>query len=393
MKKELSDKIFLLAFITFLLLVILARPIAAGNISDPENTESENSATEKTETDLSLANCSGFSHDIVRPSDQTSEIVESTNGSLNEEALAQLVLGISVEDLVEMFCEPVRIDPTPFGYEWYIYSRDYYNYFQVGVRDGEVVMIYSNSPNWTFKDYYIGMELADLLATNQVEEFFDIEAADRSLSTNPVQEYESGDIDIVIQPFAVKSSDYDTFVQFFIDINDGDKLTSMLIGDADSTIATGVFGSHFIGQEDELNPYQITAAERKEVELANGYQMFDLLNAIRVREGLDALNWHEKLSEVARSHSIDMAENDFMGHNSPTTGGPGDRIVEAGIDFNSYSENLAFRVNNSIYAHEVLLNSPMGHRENRLQSSHTHIGAGTFADEYYTEKFLQLLDY
>lgn len=371
----------------------------AGDSDAPDNQENISGSAAEGESDidtdfarLPTSDCSGFSHDIVRPSGQTAGN-SSGDGTLNQEALDYLRLGMSVQELVHIFCEPVRVDPTPYGYEWYIYSRDYYNYFQVGVRDEEVVMIYTNSPNWTFKDYHIGMSLAELLEITTVEGFFDIVASDRSTPVNSVREYENGDIDIVFQPFALRSNEYDTFVHFFNDINDNDIITSMLIGDADSTIATGTYGSHYIGEEDYLNPYQITSAEREAVEVANGYQVFDLLNAVRVREGLEPLNWHDDLSKVARAHSEDMAENDFTAHDSPTTGSPLDRIQAAGIEYDSYGENLAFRTNNSIFAHELLMNSPTGHRETRLRSHYTHIGAGVYLDNYYTEKFLYLANY
>lgn len=83
-----------------------------------------------------------------------------------------------------------------------------------------------------------------------------------------------------------------------------------------------------------------------------------------------------------------MYYNDFFAHDSPTTGSPGDRINTAGIEYDSWGENLTSDFNSFIFAHEVLMNSPYGHWESRLRENYTHIGAVVYQNKYYTEKFL-----
>jgi uncharacterized protein YkwD len=46
-------------------------------------------------------------------------------------------------------------------------------------------------------------------------------------------------------------------------------------------------------------------------------RIHDLINLKRAQSGLRALDWEEKLSEVARYHSQDMADRDYFDHLSP----------------------------------------------------------------------------
>ncbi|MBW2734938.1 MAG: hypothetical protein JRH20_21350, partial [Deltaproteobacteria bacterium] len=60
-------------------------------------------------------------------------------------------------------------------------------------------------------------------------------------------------------------------------------------------------------------------------------RLFDLTNAFRRRRGLASLRADAKLSAVARAHCEDMRGGGFVGHRSPGSGSPGDRIKRAGI--------------------------------------------------------------
>src|SRR5262249_43226099 len=55
-------------------------------------------------------------------------------------------------------------------------------------------------------------------------------------------------------------------------------------------------------------------------------RLLELINADRKRQGLAEIAAHDALARVARAHSEDMAAHDFVGHTSPTTGNPEDRI-------------------------------------------------------------------
>ena len=103
-------------------------------------------------------------------------------------------------------------------------------------------------------------------------------------------------------------------------------------------------------------------------------RLFELVNAERVKAGLDALTFDPGLSAVALKHSEDMRANDFVAHVSPTAGTSEERLLEAGIITDRASENVG-----KGYApdeiHEGFMNSP-GHRAAILRPDVTHVGIG-----------------
>lgn len=103
-------------------------------------------------------------------------------------------------------------------------------------------------------------------------------------------------------------------------------------------------------------------------------QMFDLINKERENHQKPPYEYDEALAAVARAHSADMLENQFLDHESPRTGRVGRRIAAAKIRVMACGENIA--MNRSIEeAHANLMKSP-GHRLNILRDIFTHCGVG-----------------
>jgi uncharacterized protein YkwD len=103
-------------------------------------------------------------------------------------------------------------------------------------------------------------------------------------------------------------------------------------------------------------------------------QIFELVNRERREFGVPPVAWDEKAASVARAHSKDMLDHDFVGHVSETTGGPSDRARAAGLASPLLLENVAF-AHSADEAHAGLMNSP-GHRANILNGEVTHVGIG-----------------
>jgi uncharacterized protein YkwD len=101
---------------------------------------------------------------------------------------------------------------------------------------------------------------------------------------------------------------------------------------------------------------------------------FELLNADRKHFELPTLILDRELSQVARSHSVDMRDNNFFGHLSINTGSPGDRMAAAGYRASTHAENVA--KGSSIHGAEQGLLKSLGHRRNILNPRFTHVGIG-----------------
>lgn len=120
------------------------------------------------------------------------------------------------------------------------------------------------------------------------------------------------------------------------------------------------------GDQDETDVSVATRIEMRIHEEVNDY---------RQANGLDPLVFDDELAAVARAHSQDMNDRDYLSHVSPDGDGPGDRLDDAGIDCNAWAENIALEYDPSFseddadsVAESIVagwISSP-GHRQNIL---------------------------
>jgi uncharacterized protein YkwD len=103
-------------------------------------------------------------------------------------------------------------------------------------------------------------------------------------------------------------------------------------------------------------------------------RMLGIVNQDRRSARLRPLTLDKRLADVARAHSQDMADHDFVGHVSPTTGNALDRVRRVGIQPTLLLENVG-RAYSPEEAESGLMMSP-GHRANLLDGRVTRIGIG-----------------
>ncbi len=103
-------------------------------------------------------------------------------------------------------------------------------------------------------------------------------------------------------------------------------------------------------------------------------ELIELVNRDRARAGLPALVADPRLTAIARAHSQDMADHDFVGHVSPRTGTAMDRVRRAGLRPELVLENVG-RAYGAAEAESGFLASP-GHRGNLLDPKARRLGVG-----------------
>ena len=70
---------------------------------------------------------------------------------------------------------------------------------------------------------------------------------------------------------------------------------------------------------------------------------FELMNAQRIANGLQSLQWDEQIIALARTHSQSMAEGKYFSHKDPSGGYIDSRASKLGIfNWMSIGENIAF---------------------------------------------------
>ncbi len=117
-------------------------------------------------------------------------------------------------------------------------------------------------------------------------------------------------------------------------------------------------------------------------------EMLDLVKKKKKKNGLNRLELDQKLRNVARIKSKDIADNDYFDHTSPSYGDPFEMMDGFGIEYTQAAENLAGHQSVKL-AHEGLMES-QGHRENILREGLTHIGIGVQRDDKYLFIFTQM---
>jgi uncharacterized protein YkwD len=103
-------------------------------------------------------------------------------------------------------------------------------------------------------------------------------------------------------------------------------------------------------------------------------QMLALINRDRQRAGVQPVTADDKLMAVARAHTRDMVDNDFVGHVSPRTGTAMDRVHRAGLTPTFVSENVG-RGYTAEEAEQGFMASP-GHRANLVDPRPRRVGIG-----------------
>lgn len=272
-------------------------------------------------------------------------------------------IGDTEADVIAKLGEPARKDASEYGFQWYIYNEDYMRYAQVGIQQDRVVGLYTNGSEWSSSE---GITLGKSLKSVRTEygeplafilkgntRFFFIEGSDKT------------------EPTYLLDGSY---VTFFIDQHDQDKVTAVQLIEQTTEVAM----QSFYGQpSDEL---------RSSFEL----QLLDLANAIRARFDKKELAWNGSVANLARDHSRDMADQQYFSHTNKEGLTPFDRLEAAGLDYRYASENISAGQSSAIFAHEGWMNS-QGHRDNILSEKPTQLGVGAHMggsmDIYYTQNF------
>ncbi|PKR78428.1 hypothetical protein CEY16_01335 [Halalkalibacillus sediminis] len=177
-------------------------------------------------------------------------------------------------------------------------------------------------------------------------------------------------------------------------------------GDGGNIFQNGERGFGFNGDEFDLNDdnqpendedtdQQEDTAERsnENVEQASGViqEVIRLTNVERQKNGLSEVEMDQQLTDVAQRKSVDMADNNYFSHQSPTYGSPFDMLDQFGVDYTVASENIAAGQRTAQAVVRGWMNSE-GHRKNILNDSVTHIGVGYeqggSMGTYWTQMFI-----
>ncbi|MBM7703344.1 CAP domain-containing protein [Metabacillus iocasae] len=315
---------------------------------------------------------------------EPSEVKPPSNELQSEEALSVKgdnenivsLVGKSPEEIIGLFGEPTRIDPSAYGYDWWVYHESPEAYFQIGVLENEIVTVYAIGQHMNTTPFVIGADRKELMSEfslqKEVEfsyegDFYKFELSDEDVKTRPLLKYD------------------DVFVQLYFDDFLG-TVSSIRVMNEETLIKQRPYSLTYRGSLYDTPP--LSKEEWSQIEKGTAQQILDITNVIRKRHHLDLLTWHEEVSSVAYGHSKDMSDNQYFSHVSPTKGDLGDRLKKGNVQFLSAGENIASQYQDGIAAVEGWLNSE-GHRKALLNKDFTSLGVGVY-EKYYTQNFIEI---
>lgn len=263
--------------------------------------------------------------------------------------LSGIQLGDREAKVIQQLGQPDRKDPSPSSMVWYIYNQDYKKYAQIGIENGVVTALFSNSSSWTY-----GSTEGLAAIASQASTLWD----SKSSYLKYVKHY---------QPKGYS-------VSLYIDSLSNNKPVGLLI------------------ENNNTHTNNRTLSDQ----VKSGYekQLVDLANMFRAEYGLNPLSWNEAAATAARQHSHDMAKRNFFAHTNPDGETVIDRLAANGLSrFRALGENIAAGYDTAIEAHYGWVNSK-GHRKNLLNADYTTLGAGVASglssssyNIYYTQNF------
>lgn len=298
------------------------------------------------------------------------------NLAMPKEGLS-LLIGKTAQELEKELGKPQRIDPSAYGYDWYIYNHDVCHYVQVGVDQNHVTAVYAIGDDLNVAPFEIGQSIEEVLNIQSVVKNVDIH-----INGNYYQ-MKLKNSDIYLCPLFKMGGIY---VQLYFDRFTGE-LSSVRYLDAMTLIKQRPY--ELVCQGDLLNAPKLTPALRKNAESAAAMEIFDLTNVLRKRYGKKPLQWDNKTAAVALEHSVEMYKSKKRSHVLKKYGSLSTRLKAVNIHFLSAGENTAENYPDGPAVVAGWLNSK-SHRAFLLNKYFTHVGAGVYQNGY-TEVFLQKL--
>ncbi|MFE8703668.1 CAP domain-containing protein [Cytobacillus sp. FJAT-54145] len=127
------------------------------------------------------------------------------------------------------------------------------------------------------------------------------------------------------------------------------------------------------GEKINVPIMEYTESPKESNQITN--ELLRLTNEKRKNSGLTPLTLDESLCKAAEKKALDMKQNEYVAHTSPTYGNPTVMLKDLNIPFQFVKENLGAGQQSTEDVFQAWMNSYI-HRENLLDKNATHIGIG-----------------
>ncbi len=290
------------------------------------------------------------------------------------EGLSTLI-GQKTSKLVESFGEPNRVEPTTFGYEWWVYNTSFTRYMLVGVNQDKISQVYVVGEKLDASPYQIRNSIDDVYRFTIIESEISVRI-DSNVYTFTINELDTMNRLLV---------EFDgLFAQIYVDQEDRE-VEAIRFMDPTTLVLHQPYEMTYRGEY--LAPVTPSTDKQKAIDNSNQRIIFELTNIYRSRHAVQPVLEDPLLAMVARKHSEDMAKQNYLSNESHDSGDLESRLREAQIEFESAGENIASNYYDSAEVVHGWFNSS-DHRKVLLRKDFTHLGVGTFG-KFYTQNFIK----
>ncbi|MGV3487823.1 MAG: CAP domain-containing protein [Tuberibacillus sp.] len=310
-----------------------------------------------------------------KPKKEPAHTITQPNGFKVPDVGLHTFINKPMEEVQVQFGKPERIDPTAYGYEWWVYGRHSEQYVQFGIEKGKVVSIYALGKNLPTKPFEITKDANNILRQVNLSDTtsltykgarVEFEFKEDELMTNPLIKF--GDV----------------WVQLYFD-HFTNRLMAVRYLTTEVLIKQKPYSFVYTGNI--VKPPVLNDEQWTNVQKAEEVEIFDLTNILRMRHGIDPLRWNDGATSAAFGHSKEMFEKNYFSHESKWSGNLADRLKAEKVDFTAAGENIAADYPDGLAAVAGWLNSE-GHRHNLLNPEYTDLGVGVF-HKYFTQDFVK----
>lgn len=310
---------------------------------------------------------------ITKPVLEPTAVQNDTSGLLRPTTGISIFVGDEVREILDNYGKPLRVDPSEFGYEWWVYEEDT-ALLMIGVMDGEVVQIYTNDLAVNTAPFTIGESIDAIYRRTILEQEVTVEIED-NLYLVAMSEQD------MKNRLLVKFEDL--YIQLYID-QDTNTLYALRFIDGATLVLHQSYEMQFMGELVEASTPSSYA--QVAINAATGRQLTELTNAFRVLNALPKLEESTLLAELASEQSEQMVLALMESQTTEFEFDLSAQLKERDISYEHLGENVAANYKDSIEVLHGWINSKE-HRALLLSEDYTQIGSGAYVN-YQTQFYM-----
>ncbi|TWT04744.1 CAP domain-containing protein [Planomicrobium sp. CPCC 101079] len=301
------------------------------------------------------------------------DLVEKSLGVERPSEGISVYIGKPTETWTADYGKPDRIEPSAFGYEWWVYNSSLSHYTMAGVKEGEIVQVYTAGTATDASPFHIGQSLDEIYRFTIIENEITVKYGTS------------------IYTFSLRGEDINkqllvsfegVYAQLYLD-EESKTLQAVRFMNAETLIRHRPYDMMYSG--DLLTEENPSSSLQRSIDEANAKQVIDLTNVYRLHHQRKPLVEYPAVTMIARTHSQAIAKQQFS---SEETELPDleKRLADARIGFEEAGENTATQYFDAAETVHGWSNSD-GHKDTLLSDSFNKIGVGVFG-KFYTQIFL-----